>query len=99
VISPEGWPLIKFIPDAEYWDVTGALTGVPGKHCIEDTKGMVTDVFKLKVKLFHGSFPGIGIFMVKSRSRKGQVVKWVVEDIIPVKGREHKVIEQEHLGA
>ena len=94
IITPLSWPIIKMIPDAQYIDVTGEWSGVPGKTIIEDTKGMVTDVFKLKVKMFHGMFPTIGIFMVKAMFRTGRIVAWKYEDIIPVRARTKRVLEQ-----
>lgn len=94
MITPASFPVIKMIPDAEYIDVSGEVTGIPGKLVIEDTKGMVTDTFKLKVKLFHGMYPAIGIFMVKGRYRKKAIAFWEVTDIIPVKTRVKRIITQ-----
>ncbi len=82
------------IPDSEYVDVKGTVTGIPGKHVIEDYKGMITDVFRIKVKLFHGMYPAIGIFVSRSITRKGQVVGYKLEDYIPIRSREKRIIIQ-----
>lgn len=75
VITPDFWPVIKFIPDAGYVDTKGSISGVAGARVIEDTKGMITDVFRLKVKLFRGKYPTYKVFVVKSK--RGQ---WAMED-------------------
>lgn len=86
VITPDAWPVIKFIPDAQYVDIKGTITGKPGQLIVEDTKGMITDIFRLKVKLFRGKYPDIDLFIARSMSKRGKVVAWRMTDAEKKKG-------------
>lgn len=44
---------IKYYADFDYWCTSS------GKHIVEDTKGMKTDVYKIKRKLFRSRYPEI----------------------------------------
>jgi hypothetical protein len=94
VLTPPEWPVIRFIPDASYIDAKGLISGIKGQQIIEDTKGFVTDVFKLKVKLHAGKYPDIYIYMVKARRRKGEISKWVMTDIHPARSKKKITLEQ-----
>ncbi len=54
------WRPIKYVADFEYFTPTG-------KYIVEDVKGskyMITDVFKLKEKLFRRKYPAIDFRVV-----------------------------------
>lgn len=85
VITPDGWPAIEMIPDSQYIDVTGDITGIPGVLMCEDVKGMVLDVFKLKAKLFCGKYPGIPLYIVKWKKKK-----WEMSEVNPTKTKKNR---------
>lgn len=55
---------ITYIPDFGYY--------IDGVWIVEDVKGQITDVFKIKHKLFSNAFPNITLRITKPRSRKGK---------------------------
>lgn len=55
---------ITYIPDFGYF--------INGKWVIEDVKGLITDVFKIKHKLFSLKYPEIILRIIKPRMRKGK---------------------------
>lgn len=55
---------ITYIPDFGYF--------INGKWVIEDVKGLITDVFKIKHKLFSLKYPEIILRIIKPRMKKGK---------------------------
>lgn len=55
---------ITYIPDFGYF--------INGKWVVEDVKGLITDVFKIKHKLFCLKYPEIILRIIKPRMRKGK---------------------------
>lgn len=49
-----------------------------GKHIAEDVKGMVTDAFRLKAKMFRAKYPKFILRLVKATTSKG---KYIFKDI------------------
>ena len=68
IVSPDGWPKIEYICDFMY-ESDGAYT-------VEDVKGKVTDVFKIKFKLLKGKFPDIDFRLIKPRRSKKVITHW-----------------------
>jgi hypothetical protein len=68
-ISPPGCQPIVYITDFSY-------TLPSGKRIANDVKGLITDVFKLKMKLFQCRFPDIPVLLSKARYRKGAINKF-----------------------
>lgn len=55
---------ITYIPDFGYF--------INNKWIVEDVKGLITDVFKIKHKLFSKAYPDIVLRIVKPRSKSGK---------------------------
>jgi len=77
VITPEGWPPIVYEADAKYVDLTGQICGEPNTLVIEDTKGVILDIFKIKAKLFAGKFPDQVLILVKPRFKQKNKIKYI----------------------
>jgi hypothetical protein len=52
-----------------YTDTNGLVTGIKGAPVVEDVKGKITDVFKLKAKLFVWRFPHLKFILTKAKYR------------------------------
>jgi hypothetical protein len=48
---------IEYVADFMYWQ--------DGKYIVEDVKGIQTDVFKLKHKMFEKMYPGLELRIIK----------------------------------
>jgi hypothetical protein len=57
---------IEYTPDFHVWDAQGAFTAV-------DFKGMETEVFKLKAKLWRYAYPTVPLFVVKADGTERRV--------------------------
>jgi hypothetical protein len=59
-LTVNGKPVAHYEADAAYWDVQG------GRQVVLDIKGVETDAFKLKAKLFRAIYPKDELRVVKT---------------------------------
>ena len=57
---------ITYIGDFEYYELWSKVVGA---HVVEDVKGVETDVFKIKAKLFRCQYPDLELRIVKMNER------------------------------
>lgn len=68
VVSPDGCGLIRYRPDFSYTQ--------HGRQIVEDTKGLETPEFRIKLKLFRWRYPRIE-FRISRRVRSGFAIEVV----------------------
>jgi len=65
-IQPDGCERIRYIADFTYYE--------KGEYIVEDVKGVQTDVFRLKAKLFKGRYPQYKFCISKAKYKEGKII-------------------------
>ncbi len=69
-ISINGKHICNYIADFRYFSKEPGPQGQAGHVVVEDVKGTLTPVYKLKKKLVEASYPGVQITEIKITKRK-----------------------------